>query len=54
MYPFPKRIMNILISVIDHSDDYMVVAGTNQNSLPIALLYETKSYELLKATSFSG
>jgi hypothetical protein len=54
MYPFPKKILNIKISVIDHSDDYMIVAGTNLGSLPIALLYDTKSYELLRGTSFSG
>jgi hypothetical protein len=54
LYPFPKRIIDIRISVIDHSDDYMVVAGTNESSLPLALLYETKTYELLRAISFSS
>jgi hypothetical protein len=52
--PFPQRILDIKISVIDHSDDYMVVAGTNPSYLPIGLLYDTKTYKLLKASSFRG
>jgi hypothetical protein len=54
VHPFPQRILDIKISVIDHSDDFMVVAGTNPSSMPIAILYETKTYKLLKASSFRG